>query len=117
MSTANLLILIAHHGWSWAHAGLVLGNTGGRAVAIAVTGMLIVGCALLLISVFISSLPRILAAVATIWPEVDEPHGGTGHPESLALDDDDVLAAIGFVLHHRLQEQSRVSKPNAATTT
>ncbi len=117
MLTANLILLIAHNGWLWVNTASVLGNTSGRAVAIAVTGMLIVACALLLICVFISLLPRILAAVATIWPEVDEPHASTAHPESLALDDDAVLAAIGFVLHHRLQEQSRISNPNATTTT
>lgn len=103
MLTANLLTLM-------------LANTAARGISIAITGMLIVACALLLISVFISSLPKMLAVVAKIWPEVDEPHSGIMHPESLALDDDAVLAAIGFVLHHRLRDQSRVSNPTAPKT-
>jgi len=109
MLTANLLVLIAHNGWMWAPFALIWATTNSGGISIAVTGMLIVACALLLIYVFISSLPKVLAAVATVWPEVDEPHAGLTHPESLALDDDDVLAAIGFVLHHRLQKQSGVS--------
>jgi Na+-transporting methylmalonyl-CoA/oxaloacetate decarboxylase gamma subunit len=109
MLAINLFVLIADHGWMWAHFPLIWANSTSGGIPIAITGMLIVACALLLVCVFISSLPKVLAAVSTIWPEVDELHSGLTHPERLALDDNDVLAAIGFVLHHRLHEQSGVS--------
>ena len=85
---------------------LIWTDTASRGLAIAITGMLIVACALLLICLFIWTLPKVLASVATIWPEAAEPHTGKTHPDSLVLDDDSVLAAIGFVLHQRLQQQS-----------
>jgi Na+-transporting methylmalonyl-CoA/oxaloacetate decarboxylase gamma subunit len=74
-------------------------------LAIAATGLFIVFTALILISLFIASLPRVLEAVSRIWPEVDEPHATQGHPESQVPDDAAVLAAIGFVLHTELQKQ------------
>ena len=76
-----------------------------RGVAIAISGLVIVFVALILISVFIASLPRILEIVARFWPEVDEPHAVESHPESLVADDGHVLAAIGFVLHTEFQHQ------------
>jgi Na+-transporting methylmalonyl-CoA/oxaloacetate decarboxylase gamma subunit len=74
-------------------------------LAVAATGLLIVFTALILISLFIASLPRLLELVAQIWPETDEAHGHPSHPESQVADDGAVLAAIGFVLHTELQKQ------------
>ena len=68
---------------------------------IAVSGMLIVSAALILISLFIAALPNILAILADYLPEKEESHGSQSHPESLIPDDEAVLAAIGFVLHNR----------------
>ena len=79
-------------------------------VAIAATGLIIVFTALMLISVFIASLPRILEMVAEVWPEVDDPHSRTSHPESQVPDDAAVLAAIGFVLHTEMQKQLAAEK-------
>ena len=95
------------------HVGLMWAASFGRSVSIAVTGMLIVACALVLICLFIMSLPRLLAAIATFWPESDEPHGGSTHPESLVPDDEEVVAAIGYVLHHRLHSQPSGSQTSA----
>jgi Na+-transporting methylmalonyl-CoA/oxaloacetate decarboxylase gamma subunit len=83
---------------------LIEADAATRGVAIAITGMLIVACALLLICLFITSLPKILAAVATVWPETEESHAAKPHAEKIASDEESLLAAIGFVLHHRLQQ-------------
>ena len=74
-------------------------------ISIAVAGIVIVFSALLLISLFIASLPRILQAVSHVWPEASDGHRESGHPESQVADDSDVLAAIGFVLHTEFQRQ------------
>ncbi|MCG8651934.1 MAG: hypothetical protein MI861_18990 [Pirellulales bacterium] len=74
-------------------------------IAIAIAGMVIVGVALSLISLFIASLPRVLAMLGTVWPETADTHGKQSHPESLVADDEAVLAAIGFVLHTEVQRQ------------
>ena len=84
---------------------MILANTFGRGVAIAVAGMLIVSVALSVIALFIAALPRILEWAGKYLPEVEEPHAGRSHPESLVPDDDKVLAAIGFVLHSEFQRQ------------
>ena len=71
----------------------------------ALVGLMIVFSALIVISLFIAALPRILALVSNVWPEVDEPAGNVGHPDSLVADDGAVLAAIGYVLHTEFQRQ------------
>ena len=73
--------------------------------SIAIAGLLIVFSALILISLFIASLPRILVAVGHIWPEVRDGHREEGHTDSMVADDPAVLAAIGFVLHTEFQKQ------------
>lgn len=77
----------------------------GWALGLAGTGLLIVFTALILISLFIALLPKILSVLARVWPESDEPHGTTGHPESQVPDNAAILAAIGFVLHTEMQKQ------------
>lgn len=76
-----------------------------KALTISVAGIAIVFSALLLITLFIASLPRILVLVNHVWPELDDGHSKEGHPESQMADDTDVLAAIGFVLHTEFQRQ------------
>ena len=76
-----------------------------QGASIAIAGILIVGVALSLISLFIAALPWALRVIARFWPEVDEPHGQKSHPESLVPDNDAVLAAIGYVLHCEFQKQ------------
>jgi Na+-transporting methylmalonyl-CoA/oxaloacetate decarboxylase gamma subunit len=84
---------------------LALDDISVRGLSIAATGMLIVMLALTFISLFIAGLPRILAAVAKVYPEPVERHGKRTHPENLVADDAAVLAAIGFVLHTEFQKQ------------
>ena len=84
---------------------LMINDAVYSGIPIAVTGLLIVFSALLLISLFIASLPHILGIVAKVYPEVDDTHSRQGHPESQVADDGAVLAAIGFVLHTEMQRQ------------
>ena len=81
------------------------GNLASKGTNIALAGLLIVFTALILISLFIASLPHILRWVANYWPEVEEPSAHAGHPESQVADNGAVLAAIGFVLHTEFQRQ------------
>jgi len=74
-------------------------------ISIAVVGIVIVFSALILITLFIASLPRVLKLVHLVWPEVSDGNPVAGHPESQVADDADVLAAIGFVLHTEFQKQ------------
>lgn len=76
-------------------------------IGIAITGMLIVFTALVLISTFIALLPRVLNKLAALLPEEHEPvHTST--PPPIAADDAAVVAAIGYVLH--LERQKRVQQ-------
>jgi Na+-transporting methylmalonyl-CoA/oxaloacetate decarboxylase gamma subunit len=74
-------------------------------ISIAAAGIVIVFSALLLISLFIASLPRMLRVLSHVWPEASDGHHEVGHPENQVSDDSDVLAAIGFVLHTEFQRQ------------
>lgn len=84
---------------------LINSADSARGVSIAITGLVIVFVALILISLFIASLPRILELVSRVWPEVEEPHARPSRPEGLSPDEASIIAAIGFVLHTELQRQ------------
>ena len=86
---------------------LILGDSQllFRGASIALAGLLIVFLALLMITLFITLLPRLLVLFAHVWPEVESAHAGDSHIETLDVDDGAVLAAIGFVLHTELQKQ------------
>ena len=84
---------------------LALDETAVRGLSIAVAGMLIVMLALTFISLFIAASPRILAAVAKVYPEPVERHRKRPDPKGQGGDDEAVLAAIGFVLHTEFQRQ------------
>ena len=92
-----------------ASSGPVLLSSTSAGVSIAIAGLTIVFLALLLISVFIASMPRILELVARIWPEVEERHSSKslreGSSEGSDGGDGASLAAIGFVLHTEFQRQ------------
>ena len=62
---------------------------------IAITGMLIVFAALTIISIFIALLPRLVAVLATVFPEG---HHHAVQAKTTKKDDDKLLAAIGFGL-------------------
>jgi len=70
---------------------------------IALAGLVIVFSALIFISLFIASLPKILLAVASFWPETEERSAASERNEP-PEDDPAVLAAIGFVLHTEWQK-------------
>ena len=78
-------------------------------IPIAITGMVIVFAALVLITLFISALPRLLEAVAGVLPEVPDRQAPVDASESL-LPDEQMLAAIGFVLHTELQREVGVAE-------
>ena len=80
----------------------------GNAVAITITGMLIVFTALTLISVFIAALPRVLSAIEPYLPAAEDHHDAPTTAESLRSDDgksneEKIVAAIGYVLRTEMQ--------------
>lgn len=74
----------------------------GQGVELAIAGMLIVFTVLLLITVFIALLPRGLAVLARKYPEREILHAAPD-PAGPSTDNEAVLAAIGYVLHARMQ--------------
>jgi Na+-transporting methylmalonyl-CoA/oxaloacetate decarboxylase gamma subunit len=84
---------------------MALDETRIRGISIAMAGMLIVMLALTFISLFIAASPRILAAVARVFPEPVERHARRADIDSRVADDEAVVAAIGFVLHQEFQRQ------------
>ena len=75
----------------------------GNAVAISITGMLIVFTALTLITVFIAALPKILTAIEPYLPAMEDHHHAPTTAESLPTDEEKIVAAIGHVLHTEMQ--------------
>ncbi len=71
--------------------------------SIAITGMLIVFTALTLISVFIAVLPKLLSAIGPYLPAVEDHHDAPTTAESLPTDEEQIVAAIGHVLHTEMQ--------------
>lgn len=72
----------------------------GQGIPIAITGMVIVFCVLMAISVFIALLPKMTAFLAQYFPE-DDVHDASS-PETSS--NDAVLAAIAYVFHMRGQK-------------
>lgn len=68
----------------------------GQGIEISITGMLVVFTALILISFFITLLPHILEKVAKIYPLKE---GVPASSDTTTTAEDEVLAAIGFILH------------------
>ena len=80
----------------------------GNAIAISITGMVIVFTALTLISAFIAALPRILSAIERYLPAVEDHHHAPAIAESLRSDEgksdeEQIVAAIGHILHTEIQ--------------
>lgn len=67
-------------------------------IGLALTGMLIVFSALILISLFIASVPRFLGVLNRIFPEVDHHHTP---PRPADQPDLELVAAIGLALHRQ----------------
>lgn len=70
---------------------------------IAITGMTIVFVALVLISLFIAALPHMLERLAPFLPPEKLPPGEL--PQSTPEPEEDVVAAIGYVLHIEAQNR------------
>lgn len=73
----------------------------GQAIPIAITGMSIVFCVLILISLFIAVLPKITAILGRYFPETEGQVSVAPQPSS----DDAVLAALAYVYHLRGQKK------------
>ncbi|MEX0938948.1 MAG: OadG family protein [Pirellulales bacterium] len=73
-------------------------------LGIAMTGLVIVFAALTLISVFIALLPRILLVLSAVLPA--EPLPPAPSQRRKAADEEELVAAIGVALHHRMSQQS-----------
>ena len=71
---------------------------------IAVVGLLIVFMVLIFLSLFIASLPKVLALLERVLPESEE-HHPIAHEEQDEDAELELLAAIGFVLHTEFQKQ------------
>lgn len=70
---------------------------------IALTGMLIVFVALVLISLMIAALPRVLVVLEPYLPE-SEAHGhGAGGQARNTVDEEAVVAAIAYAMHQQRQ--------------
>ena len=79
----------------------------GNGLGVAVTGMLIVFTALTLITLFIAALPKMLHAMGPYLPELATHTEPLSDAERLLADEEQVIAAIGFVLHTESQRASR----------
>ena len=84
---------------------LIVASNLSRGAAIAATGMLIVALALTFITLFIATLPNILAKLESYLPPSPDHHAAPELTDSLTAEDQKVLAAIGFVLHTEFQRQ------------
>jgi len=78
----------------------------GDGYSIALSGLAIVFFALVVVTVFISILPRMLAGLATVWPE--EAAAPEATTSATAGDDNGVIAAIGYMVHAHQQGGSDI---------
>ena len=80
-------------------------DAGG--IGLSLTGMTIVFVSLVLVSLFISWLPKVLPVVNAILPELEGHHHGVSMPAhaapvvAAAGGEEEIVAAIGFALHSR----------------
>ncbi len=83
----------------------------GNGIAISLMGMTIVFLALVLITLFIASVPTLLAWLDPILPKGHSHHHAPPTPEEQTpLDQEKVVAAIGMVLHTEFQKTLSNSK-------
>jgi Na+-transporting methylmalonyl-CoA/oxaloacetate decarboxylase gamma subunit len=80
-------------------------GTIGRAVEIAALGMLMVFLALGLLTLFLNLLPYLLGRINAVWPESADRHALPDGVDQTLDEEDEVLAAIGFVLHAEGRER------------
>lgn len=75
-------------------------------IGLALTGMGIVFFVLILVSLFIASLPKVLPVVSGFLPVVEHHHGApmpsaAARPAAAQQGTEEVVAAIGFAMHQR----------------
>ncbi|HJN11550.1 MAG TPA: OadG family protein [Pirellulaceae bacterium] len=75
-------------------------------IGVSITGISIVFAALVLISLFITSLPRVLAMLESVLPPEPKSHAATVPTTSTNDHDEAVVAAIGFALHARHRKKN-----------
>ena len=76
-------------------------NIAAEDISIAIMGMMIVFVALVLISLFIASLPRFLVILEMIFP-TKQSHR---NPSPTMQTNDEHIVAIGYTLRHRLKNR------------
>jgi len=74
-------------------------ETWSRGLSIAGAGLLIVFAVLILLSVFIASLPHLLGWLEPYLPAAEHSHGVAAPASDSLSDDAAVIAAIGYALH------------------
>ena len=79
----------------------IVSNNG---ISIAIAGMIIVFSALTIISLFIAFLPKLLDVLDPYLPKVQHSHAAPAVQESLPSDEEQIVAAIGFVLHSEIRK-------------
>ncbi len=76
-----------------------------QVIELSFMGILIVFCALTLISLFLACLPKVLTIIEPFLPQATHGHQQTATSSSDLLspneDQQAIVAAIGFTLHHR----------------
>ena len=71
-------------------------------IGIAITGMLIVFVALVLITIFVALMPKVLGLLAGVLPPEIEHHAALVEP---SVDNEALAVAIGFALHSKPPDQ------------
>ena len=97
------LLLLADNATSGGWQAIV----DGKGISLALTGMLIVFVALMLVSGFIASVPKILEVLDPILPSASGHHAQPTPAEQVPLDQEKVIAAIGMVLHTEMQKAAQ----------
>lgn len=79
----------------------------GAGISIAVTGMLIVFFALMIISLFIRGLPELLKVLEPILPRLEPHTQALTAAERTPSDNERIAAAIGYVLHLEMEKTAQ----------
>jgi len=70
-------------------------------ISIAITGMIIVFCALTILTLFLTALPKILGVVNKHFPPTEHGHSQAPVTKQEVLEDDLVAALAVALLHHK----------------
>jgi len=87
-----------------------------KGLEISFAGMAIVFSVLVLISLFLTALPRVLAVIGPYLPK-GHSHGQSPSPAPSSAADDAVIAAIGFAMHHHSKQNDGKSTSTSSKNT